>query len=69
MALGLNSNQKFERFNSNKSSKYSNYLTEKLKGFEKKTYRKSFSERLKANVKYFVSGLSVLITYVKSGRI
>lgn len=64
MALGLNSNQKFEWFNSNKSSKYLNYLTEKVEGFEK-IYRESFFKRLKVNIKYFVSGLSVFITYVK----
>lgn len=68
MALGLNSDQKFERFNSNKSSEYLNDLTEKVESFEK-IYRESFFKRLKANIKYFVSGLSVLITYVKSGRI
>lgn len=44
MALGLNSNQKFERFNSNKSSKYLNYLTEKVKGFEKNLYRVIFQK-------------------------
>lgn len=44
MALGLNSNQKFERFNSNKSSKYLNYLTEKVEGFEKKSIEIHFSK-------------------------